>query len=208
MSGGAPDPGVVVESGRTRRPAELGGPDAGPAELPVKLVLERRARPGQRPAFETWARRLLATATRAPGALRGSSVLAQGDDHVLLLCFSSRAALEGWQGCAEVVALLAEGETVGEGPVGAPNVQTGLETWFTVPGVPAAGPPPRWKMALVTWLALMPLVWTTGHVVPSGLPWPATLAVSTAIPVVLLTWVVMPALARLLRGWLQPAPVR
>lgn len=199
------DLGTIVASGRSARPAI---PGELPADLPVKLVLERRARPGQRAPFEAWARRLLASATRAPGALRGSSVLAHDDDHVLLFCFANRAALDGWQGCAEVVALLAEGEAVGEGPVGAPSVQTGLETWFTVPGVPAAGPPPRWKMALVTWLALMPLVWATGHVVPPDLPLYARLPLSTGIPVVLLTWLVMPALARLLHGWLRPTPAR
>ena len=39
---------------------------------------------------------------------------------------------------------------------------------------------------------------------PFGLPMLLDVALSTAIPVVMLTWFVMPALTRLLYGWLYP----
>jgi antibiotic biosynthesis monooxygenase (ABM) superfamily enzyme len=31
---------------------------------------------------------------------------------------------------------------------------TGLETWFTLPDKPMKAPPPRYKMAVVTWLGV------------------------------------------------------
>ena len=38
-------------------------------------------------------------------------------------------------------------------------MRSGLDTWFTLPDMPApVKPPPKWKMALVTWLALFPMV--------------------------------------------------
>ena len=54
-----------------------------------------------------------------------------------------------------------------------------------------AKPPANWKMAIVTWVALLPLAIALAHM-------------STAIPVALLTWLVMPALTRLLYRWLYP----
>src|SRR5207245_1202860 len=89
------------------------------------------------------------------------------------------------------------------------QIRTGLETWFTVPGLPAPPTaPPRWKMALVTWLALLPQVIILSHVVPKGFPFLLSVALSTAIPVAMLTWVIMPRLTRLLYGWLYAQSVR
>ena len=42
---------------------------------------------------------------------------------------------------------------------GSSQVRSGLEAWFTLPDRPAPmHPPPKWKMALVTWVALRPMV--------------------------------------------------
>jgi antibiotic biosynthesis monooxygenase (ABM) superfamily enzyme len=91
------------------------------------------------------------------------------------------------------------------GPVNTRFV-TGLESWFTLPGH-GATPPPPYKMALLTWITIFPLI--TGVVVVSGpllkgLPLVLRLAITTAVTVPLMTWLVMPRVTRLLRGWLYP----
>ena len=64
-------------------------------------------------------------------------------------------------------------------------------------------PPAKWKMALLTWLALLPQVVALGFLLaPLRLPFVIAAPVSTAIPVALLTWVIMPRLTRLLSRWL------
>jgi antibiotic biosynthesis monooxygenase (ABM) superfamily enzyme len=60
-------------------------------------------------------------------------------------------------------------------------------------------------MALVTWCALLPQVVALSLVLPNSLPFLVAVAVSTAVPVCLLTWLVMPALTRALHGWLYPS---
>jgi antibiotic biosynthesis monooxygenase (ABM) superfamily enzyme len=84
---------------------------------------------------------------------------------------------------------------------------TGLETWFTLPGQPGAPPPPPYKMALLTWITIFPLITAivalTGPLLES-LPVAVRLAITTALTVPLMTWVVMPRVTRLLRGWLYP----
>jgi hypothetical protein len=40
-----------------------------------------------------------------------------------------------------------------------------METWFTLPGKPMpAKPPAKWKMALTTWVALLPMVVVLGYI--------------------------------------------
>ncbi|WP_224367895.1 antibiotic biosynthesis monooxygenase [Hyalangium versicolor] len=178
--------------------------DAG---QPVKIVLERRVKPGAKEPFEQWIKEVMAVATGSL-ALQGSSVLTAGEhDYFILLRFASQADLDRWHTSPEVVELLRKGEALATAP-DQPLVRSGLETWFTIPGHPAPRvAPPKWKMALVTWCALLPQVILLGFIVPKGLPFPLGVALSTAIPVAMLTWVIMPRLTKLLYGWLY-APDR
>jgi antibiotic biosynthesis monooxygenase (ABM) superfamily enzyme len=173
----------------------------------VKIVLERHVRAGAHARFEEWLKSFLATAARSSG-LQGSSVLrsAGKDDYFILLRFSSRAELERWERSPEVKDLLEQSGPLAVAPDQV-QVRTGLETWFTLPGAaPPASPPPKWKMALVTWLALLPQVIVLAQVIPSTVPFLAGVALSTAIPVAMLTWIVMPRLSRWLHAWLYAPP--
>lgn len=166
----------------------------------IKVVHEWRSRPGQRERFAAWLERFAAAAAAAPG-FQGASVFSAGDQWLLLVRFASAAALAEWQHAPATAALLADVAPLADAGGGAQQ-RTGLETWFTLPGAPAHTIPPRWKMALVTWCALLPQVLLLGQVIPHELPLLARAALGTAIPVALLTWVVMPLLTRWLRGWL------
>jgi antibiotic biosynthesis monooxygenase (ABM) superfamily enzyme len=178
----------------------------------VKIVMERRVPPDAQPRFDGWVKRLIGAACER-GGVEGSSVLRAGatGDYFILLRFVSHAQLRRWQESSELAALLREADTFSVS-VEESQVKTGLETWFTLPGVPAPRTaPPKWKMALVTWLALLPQVIILAVVLgPLRLPFLVGTAVSTAIPVAMLTWVVMPNLTRLLYAWLyaQPGPAR
>ncbi len=169
---------------------------------PVKFVLQRRARPGAQISFEAWIRELVASASRE-GTLQGSSVLtAGGGEYFILLRFASRAALQRWESAPEVRALVATGDALATA-ADTPQRRSGLETWFTLPGMPAPpSAPPAWKMALVTWCALLPQVMLLAVLIPAGLPFVVSIALSTAIPVAMLTWVIMPRATRLLYRWL------
>jgi uncharacterized protein len=76
-----------------------------------------------------------------------------------------------------------------------------------LPGEPGAVPPPPYKMALLTWITIFPLISAivaiTGPLL-EGLPQVVRLGITTALAVPLMTWVVMPRVTRLLRGWLYP----
>lgn len=182
--------------------------DSG-APGPVKMVLERRVQPAARQAFEEWASKLMDTASHARG-LQGSTVLnSHGEDYFLLFRFGTQAQLNDWQSSPDVVALMRQGEALSAGPA-PPVLQSGLETWFVLPGRSKGSlAPAKWKMALVTWLALLPQVMILKAITPDGLPYPVVAAASTGIPVAALTWIVMPRLTNLLSTWLyRGAPTR
>ena len=169
--------------------------DDGPA---VKVVYEWRVTTAAEVAFATWVHELLTHADRLVG-LAGSSVLRSGDVHFVLLRFHDRVGFEAFEQHEATAALFERAERLADA-VGPPQLRTGLETWFASPArAPLA--PARWKMALVTWLALLPQVLLLAQVLPP-MPFLLHAAVSTAIPVSMLTWVVMPRLSRWLAGWL------
>ena len=176
---------------------------------PVKVVFERRVKPGADASFRRWSERFVDAASRFPGH-EGASVLSvpHGDSQYVLLRFASATDLDRWQRSGEYVALIHEADALG--PAGGySETHTGMETWFTLPDKPApAHRPAKWKMALTTWLGLFPIVVALGYVFgPFGLPALLQQAVSTMIPVALLTWVVMPVLTRAFYAWLYPQAV-
>ena len=82
----------------------------------------------------------------------------------------------------------------------------GLETWFTLPGQPLR-PLPQWKMAIATYLGVLPVVMflslTLGPLIGSW-GFIAKNVVFNALVVALLTWAVMPIITRALHRWLHP----
>ena len=96
--------------------------------------------------------------------------------------------------------------------------QTGLETWFTLPGHSVIVPPPRYKMALLVFLAVYPLILIVRLLLALVLGGVSFLDVSMVVDfdffvttlltslslVTLMTWVVMPSLTSAARRWLYP----
>jgi antibiotic biosynthesis monooxygenase (ABM) superfamily enzyme len=80
----------------------------------------------------------------------------------------------------------------------------GLEEWFRDP---LGRMPPRWTMAVLTWIA----VWPVSMLVPAILvplfgpdsPKVLTAALISAGIVVILTWVAMPLLVKVAHSWLH-----
>ncbi|MCX6950620.1 MAG: antibiotic biosynthesis monooxygenase, partial [Verrucomicrobia bacterium] len=124
-------------------------------------------------------------------------------EYGILRTFAGAAERDAFYRSPEFSAWEKRAETLTEG---APIYRElhGLEAWFRSSG----NPPPRWKMAVLTFCGVYPLT----AVLPSffgGLlaPWPALLVnvVVTGSIVGTLTWALMPQLTRLARSWLYPA---
>lgn len=80
----------------------------------------------------------------------------------------------------------------------------GLEAFFRSGG--PAFPPPRWKMAIVTWLGVYPVVLFWSRMLApqlSFLPSAAVMAITALAAVITLAWVVMPLLTKIFSHWLH-----
>jgi antibiotic biosynthesis monooxygenase (ABM) superfamily enzyme len=203
-------------SHRTGARGAAGEAGGGPASLgaawtPATAVITREVDPGRESDYDEWSRRFLDAVARVPG-YQGATFV--GPPHrepgrrMLILRFADRGSLRRWVDSAERKALTAESDAFSKHVYEEPS---SLETWFTIPGLGAVEPPPRWKMALVTTPAAYVLITAILAVLsPFEESWPAALtnAVVTVLMVALLTWVAMPLLSRGLRAWLYPPSSR
>jgi antibiotic biosynthesis monooxygenase (ABM) superfamily enzyme len=179
------------------------GPDA-PRDDPATAVFSWRAAKGREDQFGDWAHGVHATTSRFPGHL-GATVLHEDGsrDFHLIHQFARQSDLQRWLDSSERAQWVAGAEPLADERT-AVQQRTGLETWFHVPSHPTR-PPPRWKMWLVSLLAIYPLVLAfQAFLVPRTASWPLPVR-SAMFPLVLLTlmtYVVMPVVTRVLRRWL------
>ncbi len=186
-----------------------GSPVPPDGEGAVTTTMTRRVRPGHETAYEEILEAIIAASSRFPGHL-GVEVFRPnrtGGEYRTVYRFDSAEHLRRWLESAERSEWLERAEPHAAEPMRT-GYLTGLEGWFTLPAQPGAPPPPPWKMALLTWVTIFPLI--TGVVLVldpllEDLAPVPRLAITTAVTVPLMTWVVMPRVTRLLRGWLFPS---
>jgi uncharacterized protein len=182
---------------------------------PVTVVISRLVRAGREDDYRRWLEEVGRALARFDGT-EGYAVLPPGVHHtgsewILVLRFRDPDAVRRWQGSPVRRRFLEQLDELTV-DVGAWEEQTGLETWFTLTDRPTpAGPPPRWKQAVLTTVGLVPLLLIADLVVgrpTSGWPgWVRTVVV-TPVLVALMAWVVMPAVTRVSYRWLYPAGTR
>ncbi len=179
----------------------------------VTVLITRRVKAGHEIAFEQATADMTAAGSAFPGYLGGQLVRpdaqASGDDAALyhvVFAFDTLEHQQGWQqSSARSLGLAAiaphiQGQTVRQ--------VNGLGHWFAAPVGPKQLPPPRWKVAVVTWLGICPTVYALFVLLgPLLAPWPLLPRVMllTALVVLIMTWLVAPQLTQSLKPWLYPA---
>ena len=111
--------------------------------------------------------------------------------------FSDKAYLDAWENSEELHKLIEEANNYSN-----PYLQkaTGMETWFTLPGLKTIVAPPRWKMAIVSFIGAYCISSLAQYTLSLYLgQWPLlTNILINIILVVGLTYLAMPVLSRLL----------
>jgi antibiotic biosynthesis monooxygenase (ABM) superfamily enzyme len=167
--------------------------------------------PGYEKDYDNWAQRYLTFIRKAPGYLGITIIIPGGSKSSLryiIRRFADKATMEAWDNSEQSQKLLQEADNYSTRHY---ETSTGLETWFTLPGLKtlSQSPPPRWKMAIVLFFAAYFISSLSRFVLNPFLgQWPMLSAVIyTAILVVSLTYIAMPILSRVLRRWLYPGSV-
>ncbi len=172
---------------------------------PVTITVARDVAPGREPDFLGWAETMFSTAGSHDGYLGGGILRPgiAGEPWHMIYRFRDHDSLTRWEHSPDRATHLAAGEAFMHH-----NDErrfTGLETWFALPEQ-AAKVPARWKMAVVSFAAALPVSLLVNLVVSPRLHVPATLRplLSIATLVIWLTWVAMPKATQICRRWLYP----
>jgi len=176
------------------------------ANEPVRRIARRRALPHCAEAYEAVLRGMFADMRGFKG-FQGAEYIPPteaGGEHQVIVRFSTAADLAAWDASPLHATWMERTRTVAEGD---PEYRllSGLEAWFPQTVVSGPKPPPRSRMAIITWLGIFPTVTLLQLIVApflAPLPLVLRMAVFTMLVVALMTWVVMPQLTRLLRGWI------
>lgn len=173
----------------------------------VHILITRQVRPGCEAAFQQALREFFQASYGHDGVLGASMILpppGSGSREFGILrtfagarerdAFYESPMFKAW--AQKVAPLTEEGWTYRE--------LTGMEAWFRSP----QDPPARWKMALLTWLAVWPATVLVRMglqpLIGGALPGVLFAGVVAAGVVAVLTWVAMPLVVRAARMWLQP----
>ena len=176
---------------------------------PLTVVVSRRVRKGQQEAFEALSSQMTERASRFPGYL-GTAMFrpASPDDpeYRIVFKFRDRETLTAWEESEERAELLEQIESLLVQP-SEREVISGIVTWFTLPGQNPVQPPPKWKMTIVSWLALYPAV-TLVFVIFGDLLAQVPLLLRTMIVTIvvmgLMSYVLMPRMTKWFAFWLFP----
>lgn len=170
--------------------------------MAVHVAITRKVLPGKEEEFKEALRTFLGASFLHGGVHGASMITALGDDEReigILRTFKDKAERDAFYNSKQFKEWDAYAATLTEKPVY--RELNGLEAWFRSPA-----PPPRWKMAIATLCGVFPaslfLSFSIGPLV-KGLPAVARLLIIAVCMVVLLTWVVMPAITKLMRSWLR-----
>ena len=178
-------------------------------DLPVTVTISQRVKPGCEAAFEEVILAIAAAAKTFKGHL-GVNIFRPSDlsfpEYWIIFKFDRISNLRRWEKSEVRRKWLNRAAKL---TLGSPETQiiTGLEMWFTLPTQKRTTAPPRYKMALITWLAIFPpivLINALFGALLNQLPSIVRSLVLTIVLVLFMTYVLMPRMTRLFARWLYP----
>jgi antibiotic biosynthesis monooxygenase (ABM) superfamily enzyme len=171
---------------------------------PVTAVFSWNVKPENSEKFQSLMHKIHTAAVKWPGHLGVTTLRPPKgrNDFQTVLRFDSYKHLENWLNSKERNELMASLDGIAETHT---EEASGLETWFDIPGRLVI-PPPRWKMATTTIIAIYPIALLVNiFIVPHILSWQVIFR-SAVVPIigpVVLTYCFMPLLTqKVLKNWL------
>lgn len=182
-------------------------PEGIDCDTPVTIIVKRRPKPDKIKEFEAVMSGTTKDAMKFEGHLGANIILPTkaGDYYRIVFKFDSMRHYLAWEGSEVRQGWL---ERYVEVSIGDQELEilSGLETWFTMPGGETLVPPPKHKMLVVIWLSIFPLsliIYYALHPLVDSLHIVTQIAITSVIMVSLMTYLVMPVMAKLFHRWLH-----
>jgi len=170
-------------------------------------VISRNITAGHEKEYDDWLQRFMTIERQFPGYL-GTTIIAPGGNissaRYIINRFTDQASLDAWENSREALKLIEE-----VSKYSTRQRVTGLETWFSLPNLKTIGVPPKWKMAIVSFIGAYSISSVAQYILSIYLGQQPLLTniLMTIILVIGLTYFAMPLLSRLLRRWLYPRTI-
>ena len=172
----------------------------------VTVVVSRTVFPGHERDYDEWVRKLAEAARQASGNI-GVTVLipepGKSGLHHVVFRFADEKSMHVWETSYVRQKLSHEADAFSRS---SRQVATGLETWFSIPECPELETPPRWKMSIVTFIAvylLSMIIVQLEEIFFKGANFYLLNILTCVLLVGILTWAVMPWFSRyIFRRWL------
>src|SRR6266850_6510878 len=173
---------------------------------PIHVAITRRIKPGREQEFQLALKEFFARSLTHSG-VHGAAVLvpppgSNSMEYGIIRSFANAAERDAFYASPLYLDWKKRVTPLSDGEPEARELH-GLEAFFRQD---SPSLPPRWKMAIATYLGVVPVIMTLAlTLAPLIRSWNFVLynLVFNACVVVLLTWVVMPLITRALHGWLQ-----
>jgi antibiotic biosynthesis monooxygenase (ABM) superfamily enzyme len=178
---------------------------------PITYAVVWRIRPDKLEVFHSIFEKMIETAASYPGhqGVHAVTPVPQGDPiYRAIIRFDCQSNFLAWHNSVECQRWVKQALELASEP---PNLQvrTGLEAWFSDP-LHKQLTPALYKTAVLMWLVLFPLTllfrWIFAFIGLGGLPPIVQTGLMMAIEIALVSYCIMPRLARLFRPWLYPTP--
>ncbi|CAI3957340.1 antibiotic biosynthesis monooxygenase [Alteromonas macleodii] len=176
---------------------------------PITVIISRRVKPEMVKEFESLTSEMTERASRFPGYL-GTTLFKPSSsidpEYRIMFKFQDMNSLQEWEGSSQRAEILEKIEDLLITTSEREQV-SGLITWFTLPSTNPITPPPRYKMSLISWLALYPAVPLIFWLFESWLiefPMFIRTFMVTALVIVLMTYLLMPFMTKRFAFWLYP----
>ena len=177
--------------------------------IPVSMIVDRNVLPNKVDEFKVYLKGIIAASSQFPGYM-GTDVINPEGSHryIVVFRFSTKAELDAWTTSEERQVWIDKIDKVIEGP-SKMLALTGLESWFVLSKSKEFVPPPKHKMAIVTYLGIAPLLTVFNALFGelfSALPLYLLYFATSPFIVILMTYLVMPAMTRLFMHYLFKQP--
>jgi len=177
-------------------------------EESVTVIISRRVKSGKEKEFNEWAAGISLEAQKFEGYIGKKTIQPSShtdSKYVVIIRFNNYENLKNWENSSVRAIWIDRAKDFTEGEV---NIQklTGLEFWFNLQETQVQSPPPRYKMSIVTYLALYPTINIVNLIFDpllGSLHGYLRMAISVMVTILLMTYIIMPVMARLFSSWLN-----
>jgi antibiotic biosynthesis monooxygenase (ABM) superfamily enzyme len=178
---------------------------------PIHVAITRRIKPGREQEFQTALKEFFARSLAESG-VHGAAMLVpppgcSSAKYGIIRSFANAAERDAFYASPLYHEWRKRVDPLSEGEPEARELH-GLEAFFRQDD---PSPPPRWKMAIATYLGVVPVIMTLALTLgPLIRSWNFVLnnLIFNACVVALLTWVVMPLITGALHAWLQAGELK